>query len=81
LDIGAGQAEKNPVESFHPSTTYCPVDAIDVSDCPYARAPPGLTSSLRLAASTLAENGPASVLPVDFVNWGGGAGLAPKQYI
>src|SRR5215469_14526663 len=54
FDIGDGHAERNPVESFHASTTYGPAAAIDVSDCPSACTPAGLTSSARLAALTLA---------------------------
>src|SRR6266566_5196810 len=34
LFIGEPQGAKNPVPSFHASTTYGPAEAIEVSDCP-----------------------------------------------
>ncbi len=80
LNIGAPQVATKPVASFHASTTYGPTAPTEVSDCPWAETPAGLTSSAGLAASTLAgAPGPAKI-------WAGravdpGCSWAPKQYM
>jgi len=75
--IGDGHAEKNVVESFHASTTYGPAAAIDVSDCPSACTPAGLTSSAKLAALTLA--GAPALRLTAACRAAGPFGCAPKQ--
>src|SRR5215813_12604281 len=77
--IGDGHGEANEVASFQASTTYGPAAAIDVSDCPYSRAPAGLTSSAKLAALTL-PGAPAIRLTAACLV-AGPFGCAPKQNI
>jgi hypothetical protein len=54
--MGEPQGAKNPVASFHASTTYGPLAATEVSDCPWTCTPDGVTSSWGLAASAFEPN-------------------------
>src|SRR5262245_53328263 len=75
--IGDGHGEANEVASFQASTTYGPEAAMDVSDCPYSRTPAGLTSSAKLAASTLP--GAPAFRPAGACPGAGPFGCRPKQ--
>src|SRR5919201_5805209 len=52
ITAGPHPPSRKPVASFHASTTYGPLAAIDSSDWPYALVPPEVMSSLVLATST-----------------------------